>query len=313
MIIVSGAGGGYDTYSRFLSRHLNRHIPGTPRMINQNMPGASGIRGTNYLYNVAARDGTIMGMTYNTNLTEPLLGNVKAQFDPTQFEWIGSITTQYNTCMVWHTSKIKTIDDAKKTEVKVSTTGLSGNSAKMPKMLNTLLGTNFKVIHGYTTMGTRLAVERGEVDGICGFSYDTYSAANPDWLKKKQIRFLIQDAPKRIPELPDVPLVSSFVKDAKKKQALELLSVRNDVGRPYLFPPKVPKHLVEALRKAFMDTMKDPKFLAEAKRMRITPDPMTGAAVEAALKKAYKAPKDVVAVAATLWPPAVSKGKKKKK
>ncbi len=312
MIIVSGAGGGYDTYSRFLSRHIGRHIPGQPRLVNQNMPGASGIRGTNYLYNVAPRDGSVMGMTYNTDLTEPLLGNVKAKFDPTQFEWIGSITTQYNTCMVWHTSPVKTIEDAMKRTVRVSTTGLSGNSAKMPKMLNTLLGTKFQVIHGYTTMGMRLAVERGEVEGICGFSYDTYAAANPDWLKNKKIRFLIQDAPKRIKELPDVPLVSSFVKDPKEKEALEVLSVRNDVGRPYLFPPKVPKPFVTALRAAFDATMKDPKFLDEANRMHITPDPMAGAQIEAAIKKAYGATKDVITVAAKLWPPAVSKDKKKK-
>lgn len=312
MIIVSGAGGGYDTYSRFLSRHIYRHIPGKPRIVNQNMPGASGIRGTNYLYNVAPRDGSVMGMTYNTDLTEPLLGDIKAKFDPTKFEWIGSITTQYNTCMVWHTSPIKSIEDVKKHEVKVSTTGLSGNSAKMPKMLNTLLGTKFKVIHGYDTMGMRLAVERGEVEGICGFSYDTYAAANPQWLKEKKIRFLIQDAPKRIKELPNVPLVSSFVKDPMKKKALEVLSVRNEVGRPYMFPPKVPMTLVKALRTAFDETMKDPQFLAEAKRMHITPDPMTGAAIQAALEKAYAAPKDVVAVAAQLWPPAVSKKKMKK-
>lgn len=313
MIIVSGAGGGYDSYSRLLSRHLGRHIPGNPTMINQNMPGASGIRGTNYLYNVAPRDGSVMGMTYNTDLTEPLLGNDRAKFDPTKFEWIGSITNQYNTCMVWSTSPVKTIDEAKKQVVRVSTTGLSGNSAKMPLMLNTLLGTQFKVIAGYSTTGMRLAVERGEVEGICGFSYDTYSAANPQWLRDKKIRFLIQDAPKRIAQLPDVPLVSDFVKDPKDREALELLAVRNNVGRPYLFPPKVPKELVAALRKAFDDTMKDPKFLDDAGRMHITPDPMTGAAVEAALKKAYGAPKDVVARAAKLWPPAVSKKKAKKK
>ncbi|HSR55840.1 MAG TPA: hypothetical protein VLN73_06340, partial [Alphaproteobacteria bacterium] len=147
----------------------------------------------------------------------------------------------------------------------------------------------------------------------CGFSYDTYAAADPDWLKNKKIRFLIQDAPKRIKELPDVPLVSSFVKDPKEKEALELLSVRNSVGRPYLFPPKVPEYLVSALRTAFDKTMKDPKFLAEAKRMRITPHPMSGAEVEAAIKKAYKATGEVVKIAAKLWPPAVSKGGDKKK
>lgn len=312
MIIVSGAGGGYDAYSRLLSRHIADHIPGHPSMINQNMPGASGIRGTNYLYNVAPHDGSVMGMTYNTDITEPLLGDNRAKFDPTKFNWIGSINTQYNTCAVWHTSPVKTIQDAMKQQVRVSTTGLSGNSAKTPVMLNKLLGTKFKVIAGYSTRGMRLAVERGEVDGICGFSYDTYAAADPEWLKDHKIRFLIQDAPKRIKQLPNVPLLKDLVTNPKDKAALEVLSAQDQAGRPYLFPPKVPQYLVKALRKAFDETMKDPKFLADAHRMHINPEPMNGADVEAAIKKAYAAPKDVVARTAELWPPATALSKKKK-
>lgn len=127
-----------------------------------------------------------MGSTYNTLLTEPLLGETAAQYDPTKLSWIGSITTQYNACMVWHTSSIKTIKDARRREVRVATTGLTGNSAKMPLMLNALLGTKFEVVAGYTSSGMRLAVERGEVEGICGLSYDSYQAANPEWLRDKK-------------------------------------------------------------------------------------------------------------------------------
>lgn len=307
MIIPSGAGGGYDAYSRLLTRHLADHIPGKPSIVNQNMPGASGLRGTNYVYNVAPRDGSVMAATYNTALTEPLLGNTKAKFDPTKFEWIGSITTQYNACMVWHTSPVKTIQDAEKQEVKVSTTGVTGNSAHTPLMLNALLGTKFKVIAGYSTRGMRFAVEKGEVDGICGLSYDTYAAADPDWLKEKKIRFLIQTGPKKVRQLPNVPLLLDFVKDPKERAALKVLGVRDDLGRPFMFPPGVPKYLVTALRHAFDETMKDPKFLADAARMRITSDPMTGEEMEAELKKAYAAPKDVVALAAKLWPPVTAK------
>ena len=312
-IIPSGEGGGYDAYARLLARHLGRHVPGKPRVIPQNMPGASGIRGTNWLYNVAPRDGKVMGATYNTLLTEPLLGNTAARFDPNKFEWIGSMAPQYNACMVWHTSDIKTIEDARKRVVRVSTTGMSGNSAKTPLMVNMLLGTKFKVIAGYKTTGMRLAVERGEVEGICGLSYDTYVAANPGWLKDKKIRFLLQSGMKKVKELPNTPVLIDFVKDAKQRQALQLLSVRDDVGRPYLFPPKVPKYLVTALRKAFNDTMKDPKFLSDAKRLKIKPIPMSGDKMQAAIKATYAAPKDVVAIAAKLWPPAVPKKKKKKK
>lgn len=310
MIIPSGEGGGYDAYSRLLARHIDRNLPGKPKMISQNMPGASGLRGTNWMYQVAPRDGTTMGSTYNTLLTEPLLGNTTAKFDPSKFEWIGSIATQYNACMVWHTSDIKTIEDAKKREIRVSTTGMSGNSAKTPLMVNMLLGTRFKVISGYKTTEMRLAVERKEVEGICGLSYDTYVAANPEWLQNKKIRFILQAGSKGIKELQGVPLLKDFVKDEKQKQALSLLSVRDEVGRPFLYPPQVPKHLVAAARAAFDATMKDPAFIADAKRMRIDLDPMTGAEMEKAIKEAYGAPKDVVAIAAKLWPPAVPKKKK---
>jgi tripartite-type tricarboxylate transporter receptor subunit TctC len=308
-IVPSGAGGGYDAYSRLLARHLADHIPGHPRIVVENMPGASGILGTNWLYNIAPRDGTVMGSTYNTLLTEPLLGNTAAKFDPTKFEWIGSITTQYNSCMVWHTSSIKTIEDAKKRDVRVSTTGLTGNSAKTPLMLNILLGTRFKRISGYTTTGMRLAVERGEVEGICGLSYDTYAAANPQWLRDKKIRFILQTGSKPVKALPDVPLLINYVKDPKQRAALRVLNVIEDVGRPHLFPPGVPKYLVKALRTAFNDTMKDAKFLADADRMHIEPEPMTGEQMAAEIKQSYAAPKDIVAVAAKLWPPALPKKK----
>lgn len=300
---TSGAGGGYDAYSRLLSRHIADHIPGKPSLVFENMPGASGMRGTNWLYNVAPRDGTVMGGTYNTLLTVPLLGDTASKYDPTKFEWIGSITTQYNSCMVWHTNPVKTIEDAMKQEVKVSTTGMTGNSALTPLMLNMLLGTKFKVIAGYSTTEMRLAVERGEVDGICGFSYDTYEAANPEWLENKKIRFILQTGSVRNRHLSDVPLLLDYVKDPKDKEALKVLGVGEEVGRPHLLPPEVPEYLVTAMRRAFDATMQDPKFLAEAGRMHIEPDPMTGEAVQAAMKAAYAAPKDVVARAAKLWPP----------
>ena len=311
-IIPSGAGGGYDAYSRLLARHLGGHIPGKPHIVVENMPGASGLRGTNWLYNVAPRDGTVMGGTYNTLITEPLLGNAAAQFNPTRFEWIGSITTQYNSCMVWHTSPIKTIEDAMKREVRVSTTGMAGNSAKTPLLLNTLLGTKFNVISGYATTEMRLAVERGEVEGICGLSYDTYVAANPDWIQNKRIRFILQTGNKPVKALPHVPLLMNYVKDPKNRAALRVLSVMEEVGRPHLLPPDVPDYLVRALRQAFDKTMKDPKFLADAGRMRIEPQPMTGEEMAKEIKEAYGAPQDVVAVAAKLWPPAVSKKAGKK-
>jgi tripartite-type tricarboxylate transporter receptor subunit TctC len=302
-IIPSGAGGGYDAYSRLLARHIGDNIPGKPRVVVENMPGASGMTATNWLYNAAPKDGTVIGGTYNTLLTEPLFGNAEAKYDPTKFEWIGSITTQYNSCMVWATSPIKSIDDAKKQEVKVSTTGMTGNSAKTPIMLNMLLGTKFKVIAGYSTTEMRLAVERGEVDGICGFSYDTYEAANPEWLADKKIRFILQSGNKPVKQLADVPLLINYVKDPKDKAALQLLGVNEHLGRPHMMPPGVPKYLADAMRRAFDATMKDPKFIDEAQKLHIDPDPMTGEEMAKELKEAYASPKDVIQVAIKLWPP----------
>jgi tripartite-type tricarboxylate transporter receptor subunit TctC len=306
-IVPDGVGGGYDAYARLLARHLADHIPGHPRIVAENMPGAAGLIATNWLYHVAPHDGSVMGETYSTALTEPLLGDVAAQYDPTKFEWIGSITRQYSVCMVWYTSPVQTIEDATSREVRVSTTGLAGNSTKMPLMLNMLLGTKFKVIAGYTSSGMRLAVERGEVEGICGVPYDTYQAANPEWLADKKVRFILQTGSKPIKALPDVPLLLKYIKDPKQTAALKVIAVDQDVGRPQLFPPGVPDYLVKALRTAFNDTMKDPKFLADARTMNIEPQPMTGEEIEDELKQAYAAPKDVVALAAKLWPPALSK------
>lgn len=309
LIMPAGAGGGYDAYARLLGRHIGDHIPGNPRIIVENMPGASGVVGTNWLYNQAPKDGTVLGSTYNVLLTQPLFDNTATKYDPAKFEWIGSLTTQYNSCMVWHTSPIKTIEDAKKQEVKVATTGFAGNSAKTPLMLNMLLGTKFKVISGYTTTEMRFAVERGEVDGICGFSYETYATANPEWLIDKKIRFILQTGSKPAKELPNVPLLKDLVKDPKDLAALKVLNVNEEMGHPHMFPPGVPQYLVKAVRTAFDETMKDPKFLEDAHRMNIDPNPRTGDQAEMAIKEAYAMPKDIVARAAELWPSALTDSK----
>jgi len=303
-IIPAGAGGGYDSYYRLFARHVSEHIPGHPRIIDENMPGAAGMRATNWLYTAAPKDGTVLGSTFNTLLTEPLLGDTQTQYDPTKFEWIGSLNTQYNACTVWHSSPIKTIQDAMKQQVLVSTTGFAGNTAKTPLMLNKLIGTKFKLIAGYSTTGMRLAVERGEVQGVCGLSYDTFQVANPEWLKDHKVRFIIQTGPRKIKELPNVPLLINFVHDPKQRAALKVLDVGQDVGRPIMFPPGTPKYLVDALRTAFVATMKDHAFLADAHRMRIDPHWMSGAASEKEIQEAYKTPKDVVELTAELWPPA---------
>ena len=231
MVIGSGAGGGYDTYARMLVRHLARHIPGNPAIVNQNMPSAAGMAATNWAYSAAApRDGTAILATYNSLLAEPLYGNSAARFDPLKFETVGSISKQQNICATWHTSPIKSIEQAKARELTVAATGTTGNSASLPRILNATLGTKFKVIAGYGTTEQRLAVERGEVDGVCGLSWSTLKAASPDWITKKSINVLIQTGAKPQADLPDVPLLLNLVSNADDKKVIELLSFRAGDG-----------------------------------------------------------------------------------
>jgi tripartite-type tricarboxylate transporter receptor subunit TctC len=299
MIIPSGAGGGYDTYARVLSAHLANHLPGKPTIVNQNMPGASGMVGTNWAASDAApKDGTVIVATYNALLLEPLFGNPQAKFDPRKFEWIGSIGKQQQICVTWHTSPIKTIEQAREREIVVSATGATGNAATMPKMLNEMLGTKFKVVTGYSTSESRLAVERGESEGVCGLSYSTLKASNPDWILNKRINVLVQTGTKAQQGLENVPLLINLVTNGDTKKVLGLLDFQGELGRPFLMPPGTPKGYVAAMRKAFDETLKDPAFLADAEKSRLEVEPVTGAEMEKMIKAAYETPKPLVEQAA---------------
>ena len=305
LVIANGVGGGNDAYSRLLARHIVNHIPGTPSIIVENMPGAGGLRAANWIYNIAPKDGTVIGTVNNAIVVEHLFGNSATQFDARKYEWIGAMSKQYTTCAVWHTSDIKTIDDAKKRQVLVSTTGMTGNSALMPLMLNTLLDTKFKVIAGYTTTGMRMALEQGEAEGICGFSYDTFAASDPEWIANHKIRFLLQTGVQRIKELPDVPVLMDEITDPITREAIGVVGVREELGRPHMFPPGTPKPLVQAMRAAFNATMIDPAYVRDAERLHITIQPTTGEDVTKMLEHAYAEPPEVIALAKKLWPPAV--------
>jgi tripartite-type tricarboxylate transporter receptor subunit TctC len=301
MIIPSGAGGGYDTYARVLSAHLEKHLPGKPTIINQNMPGASGMIATNWGASEAApRDGSVIVATYNALLLEPLFDNASAKYDPRKFEWIGSIGKQQQICVTWHTSPIRSIQQAKEREIVVSATGATGNSATMPKMLNAMLGTKFKVVTGYTTPESRLAVERGEAEGICGLSYATLKASNADWIINNRINVLVQTGTTAQAGLENVPLLIDLVSDVETKKVLEMLAAPEEIGRPFFMPPGTPKEYVELMRKAFDATLKDPAFLADAERSRLEVDPVTGAQMEKMIKQAFETPKALIERAAKL-------------
>jgi tripartite-type tricarboxylate transporter receptor subunit TctC len=299
MIIPSGAGGGYDAYARALAAHIADHLPGKPAIVNQNMPGASGMIAVNWsATDNAPKDGSVLIATYNSLLLEPLFNNPQAKYDPRKFEWIGSIGKQQQICLTWHTSPIKTIEQAKAREVVVSATGATGNTATIPKMLNTLLGTKFKVVTGYTTTEARLAVERGEAEGACGHSYSTLKASNPDWIINKRINVLRQTGATAQHGLEDVPLLVNLVSNPDQKKVLGLLAYPEEMGRPFYMPAGTPKDYVAAMRKAFDETMKDPAFLADADRARLEIEPVSGANMDKMIKTAFETPKPLIEEAA---------------
>ena len=294
LIIASGVGGGYDVYGRVLARHIGKYIPGKPNVIVQNMDGAAGLRGINHLANVAPRDGSVIQETYNNLTIQPLVSPRGTEYDPLTLRWIGSTGTQLNICVTWHTSPIKTLDQAKTREVTASATGADGNPAILPNILNRLIGTKFKIITGYNTAGSHLALERGEVESICGLAYSTLLASQPAWFADKRLNFLTQFGLRKNPELPDVPMVLDSITDPKDRKVFDLLGVMQDMGRPYVAPPGIPEDRLAALRAAFDATVKDPDFLAESKKLLQEVNVMSGAEMERSIKAVYALPKEII-------------------
>ena len=292
-------GGGYDAYARFLVRHIPRHIPGEPKAIVQNMPGAGGLTLTNYLYGVAAKDGTMIGTIEPGSVFEPLWENAGAQFDATQFNWLGGMNSEVSTCQAWHTSPAKSLAQARETVMVVGGTGSSDGNYIYPKVLNEFVGTKFKLVAGYPgTNEIYLAMERGEVDGICGWFWSSILTRRADWLAEKKIIPLVQLALEKHPDFPDVPLALDMAKTAEDRQALELILAPTKMGRPYIAPPGLPAERVSALREAFAKTMKDSEFLAEAKKLDFELNPTTGDELAAIVQRIYATPKPIVQRAA---------------
>jgi tripartite-type tricarboxylate transporter receptor subunit TctC len=297
MVVASGAGGGYDAYARLLASYLEKKIPGNPTFVTQNMPGASGINATNWAASVAPRDGSVILATANAVILEPLYGNKAARYDSRELNWVGSTGKQQQICFVWHDSPIKSIDDVKTKEVRVSATGAAGGPAYWPLIINQMVGTKFKVIGGYSTPEMRLAVERREVDGICGLAFSTLKASSPDWISGNKLRVLMQMGTKVQKGLENVPLLYERA-SAEDKKTLKVIFVQDEMGRPYAMPPGTPKENVAIIRSAFDNTMKDPQFLAEAAKRNMEVDPLSGAEMEALIKEAYATPKATVDKAA---------------
>jgi tripartite-type tricarboxylate transporter receptor subunit TctC len=295
MIVYSGTGSAYDFYARLLVRHMVNHIPGKPTFIVQNMQGAGGLKAIEYLYRIAPKDGSVMGTIGRGLAFEPVLGKNEIRYDPLQFTWLGSMNREATLAMSWHTSKVKTYEDLKKTELLVPGTGAGADSEIIPLAFNSLAGTKFKIIAGYkdTTDGA-LAMERGELDGLAYWSWSAVVAAHPDWVPEKKINVLFHTGTEVIPEIRDVPLIRNLVTNPTDKKALEFMLAREILGRPFLAPPALPADRAAVLRAAFVATLRDPEFIKDAKRSNLETNLVPGEEVDAVLKEATNAPPEVI-------------------
>jgi len=289
MYVGSGSGGGYDAIARLVARHMSRFLPGNPSFVIKNMPTAAGVAAANFIYNSAPRDGSAILAAQNAPLMLPLYGSSVAHYDPRQFEWIGSTDKQQAVCTTWITSSVKTLADATRREVPVAATGVSAGPGIYPKILNALFGTRFKVIAGYDTGGMRLAVEKGEVEGICGLAWQTYKAISFDWIEGHKLHVLVQMGLTRNAELADVPLAVELLRNADDRAVLELIVVPQEFGRPFLAPPGVPADRMAVYRQAFRAMLADPQFQAESAKQHFGIDPLDDRQIAALLERAYAA------------------------
>jgi tripartite-type tricarboxylate transporter receptor subunit TctC len=295
IVVGSTPGGGYDADARVVARHIARHIPGNPTVIVQNMPGARGMTAANYMFNLAKRDGTFMAILEREHLIDAYLIPDGVRYDERKFSWIGSVGSEDGVAFAWHTAPQRTIEDIRRAEFIV---GGYSNSAVLPLIYNSTIGTKFKVIKGYTGSGTvLLAVEKGEVQGIGNYSLSNILAKHADWIKKDQIRILFQSGAKRNPALPDVPLALDFALSEEKRQVLHLWLAPNEVARPFAMPPEVPAARLQTLRQAFMALFEDPAFLAEANSLGMVIDPKDGEYIHKTVIDLRALPPNVIAAA----------------
>lgn len=300
IIVGFAAGGGYDNYARLQSRHLPRHIPGTPQVVVQNMVGAGSVRAANYVFASAPKDGTVIAAVNQNMPMYQLLGGASAQFDPAKFRWLGSLISSNSLISTWYTSPTKTLADAFKRETIMGGSGTNSDSHIFPTLLNNLLGTKFKVINGYAggTADINLALERGEVEGRGGNSWASLKSANADWLAEKKLNFLMQFGLTKEPEMGDVPLLQDVVKTDLDRDVAFLISLPIALGYGYWLAPEVPADRLAVLRRAWGETIRDPQLIAEAQKMGLDLKPSEYAEPERNVARATSLSKAVLTRAA---------------
>jgi tripartite-type tricarboxylate transporter receptor subunit TctC len=299
VLVGNPAGGGYDVYARFLARHLGRFIPGQPKVVVSNMPGANGMIMTNHLFNRAVRDGTVIGMPNRSDPTEPLFGNDQARYDPREFNWLGSMNNEVSVCGAWHTTGLSSFEELKTRALIVGSTAPGDDTFIFPTIINNVLGTKMKIVSGYPGGNDlNIALERGEIEGRCGMSYSSLVGTRPEWLREGKFKILLQISTAKHPALSSIPVVIELAQTERQRQIMRLLFARQLWGRPFVAPPQVPEPRVAALRKAFSDTVNDQTFREEAQKAKLEITPVDGETIQKEIAEVYRTPKDVVAAAA---------------
>jgi tripartite-type tricarboxylate transporter receptor subunit TctC len=294
MVIGFGPGGGYDLWGRTVARHIEKHVPTKTQFVPTNMPGAGSYTAANYIYNVAPKDGTVIGIIARDAALGPLTGATGARFDPTKLNWLGTPTTETNVCIGNANAQVKTAEDLYTKQLIVGDTGVGTGTHSYPKALTAILDMKFKIIGGFpSSSDVFLAMERGEVDGICE-SLDSVTGKRPEWIPQKKINLLFQGGAEKNTHIGEVPFILDLAKTPEQKEAISFLYAGQGIGRPFIAPPDLQPGKLEMLRKAFDDTMKDADFKAEAAKQKLDVDPEDGEHLAALIKKIYATPKPIV-------------------
>jgi tripartite-type tricarboxylate transporter receptor subunit TctC len=296
VVVGSNTAGGYDTFARAVARYMGKHIPGSPTLIVRNMPGAGGMTATNFLYNNADKDGSVIGLVQNNTPFEPLFGTKEARYDPVRFNWLGSPSAETAMVLLWHAAPVNSLAELKVREVAVGVSGANSTPAFFTRLLNATLGTRMKPINGYPGQNdVLLAMERREIDGHPSAFFSSVRSTRPTWLRDKTAKAIVQYGAEKLAELPDVPFAPDLVGHDGDRLVMQAAFAPLALGRPLLTPPGVAAERVAALRAAFAATMADPDFLAEGERVGLGLNaPRSGEQIQEVVERAYQSPPRVI-------------------
>jgi tripartite-type tricarboxylate transporter receptor subunit TctC len=297
MIVGGSPGGGFDTLARAIARYIGNHIPGKPTLVVRNMPGAGGTQALDYLYNVAEKDGSVLALVNNTPPFVPLFEGTTARYDATKFSWLGTPSVESPVVLIWGAVPVNTVDDLRSKETIMGASGAASTQAVYARLLNATLHTKMKIVSGYKGQNDIfVAMERREIDGYPSVFYSSLTSTRPNWLPEKIAKVVLQYGPQPLKELAGVPWALDLISGADDKQFFQAATAANALGRPLLMPPNVPQDRLTAMRKALLDTLADPTFIAEADKLGLLVNaPQTGEQIEQVVRDTYAMPANILA------------------